>query len=60
MIATQFVHSRDACRDTGIGSTRTLKATCARYGIPVHRLNARVLVLKREDYQLLLDRVTGK
>jgi hypothetical protein len=57
MIAT-LVHFGEIKTALGLDSSRAVKATCARYGVPVIALNKRQLCLRATDYEALLSRAT--
>ena len=40
--------------------SRTLKALCDRYRVPVRKLNKRQFALTQESYALLLERMTER
>lgn len=55
-----LVHLPAVASALGFESTRAVRVLCDRYSIPVIRLNGRQNALRASDYELLLDRASGK
>lgn len=60
MSALQLIHFAEARRLVGFESTKGLKNACQRFQIPIVKLNRRVFALRQSDFELLLDRASGK